>query len=71
MMQEASSRGPVLAHCASGFRASAYVAAFLAMQQGKCTSWALKQAKRVGYVFDDDTNVNESIVQFFQDVLGC
>lgn len=71
VMQEAAGRGPVLSHCASGFRAAVYVSAFLAAEIGECTAWALKQSKRVGYIFDDDTNTNANIVEFFGNILGC
>mmetsp|Transcript_11137 Transcript_11137/g.18190 ORF Transcript_11137/g.18190 Transcript_11137/m.18190 type:complete len:387 (-) Transcript_11137:945-2105(-) len=67
-MLQAAARGPVLAHCTSGYRSSAYVTAFLAQQQNLCTTWALTQARRVGYSFD----VNEDdakVMQFYQDGL--
>lgn len=69
-MQEAAARGPVLAHCASGYRSSAYVTAFLAQQQGLCSSWALEQARRVGYSFAAK-EADASVVQFFEDSLKC
>lgn len=65
---EAAARGPVLAHCTSGYRSSAYVTAFLAQQQGLCTTWALTQARRVGYSFDVSDD-DASVMRFYQESL--
>lgn len=69
-MAEAESFGPVLAHCASGYRSSGYVIAYLGRKQKKCTDWALKQTRRLGYSFDQNSS-DEQVVQFFRDALQC
>lgn len=69
-MDEASSLGPVLAHCASGYRSSAYTIAYLARQQNQCTHWALKEARRIGYSFDQSED-DAQVVAFFEEVLKC
>lgn len=69
-MQRAESRGPVLAHCASGYRSAAYVSTYLAYTEKKCSAWALEQSALVGFTF----TVNEAdkpVVDFMVNVLGC
>jgi len=51
-------------------RSSAYVTGFLAQQQGQCATWALQQARRVGYSFDVK-EADASVMQFYQDSLKC
>lgn len=70
VMAAAAARGPVIAHCKSGYRSAAYMTAFLAQQSGECTAWALQQARRIGFSYD----VNEgdaAVVQFYEDSLKC
>lgn len=69
-MDEAVSYGPVLAHCASGYRSSGYVIAYLGRKQKKCTDWALTQARRIGYSFDQNSS-DEQVVEFFRQALQC
>jgi protein tyrosine phosphatase (PTP) superfamily phosphohydrolase (DUF442 family) len=69
-MDEAASLGPVLTHCASGYRSSGYVIAYLGRKQKKCTDWALKEARRIGYSFDQNSS-DEQVVAFFQKALQC
>lgn len=66
----AKSGAPVLAHCTSGYRSSAYVATYLAYSQGKCTTWAINQASKVGYSFSVSAN-DAQVVSFMQSVLKC
>jgi len=66
----AEKQNPVLAHCTSGYRSSAYVSTYLAFSQGKCTAWALNQAGKVGYSFDVSPN-DAQVVSFMQSVLKC
>jgi protein tyrosine phosphatase (PTP) superfamily phosphohydrolase (DUF442 family) len=61
---------PILAHCASGYRSSAYVIAYLGRQQKQCTHWALKEARRIGYSFDQSED-DAQVVAFFQEALQC
>jgi protein tyrosine phosphatase (PTP) superfamily phosphohydrolase (DUF442 family) len=70
VMDEAASYGPVLAHCASGYRSSGYVIAYLARKQKQCTDWALKETRRIGYSFDQNSS-DEQVVAFFQQALQC
>lgn len=69
-MDEAASYGPVLAHCASGYRSSGYVIAYLGRKQKQCTDWALTQARRIGYSFDQNSS-DEQVVEFFRQALQC
>lgn len=62
-----SSSGPVLVHCASGHRSSGYVTAYRAFKAGKCSSWAVQEANRVGVSFGSDNDV----LSFFRAILGC
>ena len=65
-----SAKGPILAHCAAGYRSAAYVIAYLAYESKLCTDWALKESTKIGYSY----NINESdqnVVAFFQEVLKC
>lgn len=67
---EAALAGPVLVHCASGYRSSAYMTAYLARQLGECTTWAVKQARLVGYSFDVSED-DASVMSFYEEVLKC
>ncbi len=66
----ASLQTPVLAHCTSGYRSSAYIVLFVAYQQKKCTSWALHAATALGFSFDVNAS-DKAVVSFFQEVLEC
>lgn len=68
-LQAAEAAGPVVSHCRSGFRSSAYSLAYLAQKSGYCTEWAVQQGKYVGFVFD--TPDNAQVMAFFQQVLKC
>lgn len=72
-LQAAAARGPVFAHCASGYRSAAYVLAFLGSQTRQCTSWALTEAALIGVVYNSSaqSETDKQVVQFLQDVLGC
>jgi len=69
-ISEAVSYGPVLVHCRSGYRSGGYITAYLAKQQGQCTSWAVKEARRIGLSFDN-LETDETVMNFYQTVLGC
>jgi protein tyrosine phosphatase (PTP) superfamily phosphohydrolase (DUF442 family) len=62
--------GPVLLHCASGYRSSGYLTTYLALERGECTSWALNQASLVGFSFDQST-ADAAVVSFMQTILKC
>jgi len=68
-LKAAEARGPVLAHCRSGMRSSAYTVAYIAQKNGQCTDWAIQEAKYIGFVFDTPDNVQ--IADFFKAVLKC
>lgn len=72
-LQQAEAAGPVLAHCASGYRSAAYVLAYLGSQGGRCTEWALQQAAQMGVVYDSATQsaTDKQVVAFLQEVLKC
>lgn len=65
-----TAQGPTLVHCASGYRSAAYLTAFLALQGGQCTSWAVQQAKLIGYAFDENS-ADASVISFYSSVLEC
>lgn len=67
---EAASNGPVLAHCASGYRSSAYISAYLARQASQCSTYALQIARRVGFSFDI-LEADEKVMGFYQEALRC
>ena len=69
-LDEAEARGPVLAHCTSGYRSAGYVIAYLGRKQQQCVHWALKEARRIGYSFDQDDG-DAAVVAFFEEVLKC
>ena len=68
-LRAAEAAGPVLSHCRSGMRSSAYAVAYVAQKTQQCTAWAIQEAKYVGFAFD--TPGNEQIVNFFKEVLKC
>lgn len=61
---------PVLVHCASGYRSSAYITTFLAFKANQCTSWALTEAAKIGFDFTVDP-ADQPIVQFMKQILKC
>ncbi len=65
-----SAKGPILAHCAAGYRSAAYVVAYLAYESKSCTDWALKESAKIGYSYDINES-DQTIVAFFQEVLKC
>jgi protein tyrosine phosphatase (PTP) superfamily phosphohydrolase (DUF442 family) len=68
-LQAAEQAGPVLAHCASGYRSGAYVSTYLAYKAQQCTAWALRLSAQIGYAFDVDADAE--VVTFMQTVLKC
>eukprot|EP00597_Dinobryon_sp_UTEXLB2267_P003403 CAMPEP_0170065592 /NCGR_PEP_ID=MMETSP0019_2-20121128/5619_1 /TAXON_ID=98059 /ORGANISM="Dinobryon sp., Strain UTEXLB2267" /LENGTH=393 /DNA_ID=CAMNT_0010272495 /DNA_START=150 /DNA_END=1331 /DNA_ORIENTATION=+ len=73
VLKKAEALGPVLAHCASGYRSAAYVLAYLAIQNSRCTDWALQQSALIGVVYNSSTqsSTDKQVVAFFQQVLKC
>jgi len=70
LLAHASAAGPVLAHCKSGYRSSAFVVAYLAQLGKQCVAWAVQQATEIGYSFDVAAS-DAVVMQFFQESLGC
>lgn len=73
-LQEVSSLNlPVLVHCASGYRSSAFTLTFLAYQSKYCSDWVFSHAKDVGFVFNSEnpTSTDVAVVSFVKDVLNC
>ena len=70
VITRAMSNGPVLVHCASGYRSSGYMTAYLAQQNNQCVSWALQQARRASYSFDV-SSADSGVMNFFQECLTC
>jgi hypothetical protein len=66
-LQEAASRGPVVNHCASGYRAGAMTLTYLAYTEHRCSKWVFTYAKQIGFDYTSD----EQIVPFVSAVLGC
>ena len=73
IFNEANENGPVLVHCASGYRSSVYTLAFMAMEapEERCVDWALKEARRVGESFDILPSDEEKAVGFWRETLAC
>ncbi len=73
VLKQAEALGPVLAHCASGYRSAAYVLAYLTSKSGRCTEWALQQSALIGVVYDSaaQSSTDKQVVAFFQEVLKC
>jgi protein tyrosine phosphatase (PTP) superfamily phosphohydrolase (DUF442 family) len=74
VLKEAEALGPVLTHCASGYRSAAYVVAYLAFQSSRCTDWALQQSAYIGLVYNSSTaqsSTDIQVVEFFYQVLKC
>lgn len=62
--------GPILVHCASGYRSAGYILTYMAYKQGLCTNWFLSEATKIGYSYDVSPG-DAAVVQFAQSVLGC
>lgn len=67
IMVEAEALGPVLSHCASGYRSAAYVMAYLGTMGGHCADWAVRESSFVGLEFGAD----KQVLDFFHQVLKC
>lgn len=70
VLAEASAAGPVLAHCKSGYRSSAFVVAYLAQMSKQCVVWAVRQAALIGYSFDENPG-DAPVMEFLHRTLGC
>ncbi|RYH31155.1 hypothetical protein EON65_03315 [archaeon] len=72
-LQAASLSGPVLAHCASGYRSAAFVLTYLAHNQRLCMDWVLAKGREVGFDYHNPTpTANDlEILEFMFDVLQC
>ncbi len=72
-LQAAAANGPVLVHCASGYRSVVYTLAFLALEdpQVRCVDWAIQQARRVGESLDLLPNDIAQAVGFWRETLAC
>lgn len=66
-LQEAASRGPVVNHCASGYRSGAMTLTYLAYTEHRCSTWVFTYAKQIGFDYTSDAQ----IVSFVHAVLGC
>lgn len=62
--------GAALVHCASGYRSSAYLTAYIARSLGKCSDWALQQTALIGFDFAVSP-ADAVVVSFIKSVLGC
>lgn len=72
-LQLADKNGPVLVHCASGYRSSAFTLTYIAFQQKKCSDWVLSHAADVGFIFNNDnpSSSDVQVVNFIKEVLNC
>lgn len=61
--------GPILVHCASGYRSAGYVLTYMAYRDGMCSDWFFTEANKIGYSFESPGN--EAVVEFVHSVLGC
>ena len=62
--------GPILVHCASGYRSAGYILTYMAYKQDLCSNWFFNEARKIGYSFDVSPE-NVAVVEFAQSVLGC
>jgi protein tyrosine phosphatase (PTP) superfamily phosphohydrolase (DUF442 family) len=71
-LEEAARNGPVLAHCASGYRSAVYGVAFLALQDPsvRCLDWAIKETRRVGESVDL-LPADQKAINFWKQTLSC
>ena len=69
LAEAAATGGPVLTHCKSGYRSSAFVVAYLAQMNKKCVLWATQQATEIGYSYDADGDTE--VIDFFSESLKC
>lgn len=71
-LEEAARNGPVLAHCASGYRSTVYGVAYLARQDpaARCLDWAIREARKVGESVDL-LSADQKSINFWKQTLSC
>jgi protein tyrosine phosphatase (PTP) superfamily phosphohydrolase (DUF442 family) len=72
MFEEAAANGPVLVHCASGYRSSVYALAFMAREapEERCLDWAITEARRIGESVDL-LESDQKAIDFWKSTLAC
>lgn len=72
-LQLADKTGPVLVHCASGYRSSAFTLTYIAYEQKRCSDWVLSHAADIGFIFNNEnpTSSDVQVVNFIKEVLNC
>lgn len=72
-LQQAAKEGPVVAHCASGYRSAAFVLTYLAYESKSCSDWVFKSASQIGFIYQNSnpTTTDLYIQSFVKEVLGC
>ena len=73
VFEQAAENGPVLVHCASGYRSAVYALSFIAREapQERCVDWAITQARRVGESLDLSESDIQKAVGFWRETLAC
>jgi protein tyrosine phosphatase (PTP) superfamily phosphohydrolase (DUF442 family) len=72
-LRKAEQRGPVLIHCASGYRSAAFVLTYLAYNAHMCSDWVLLKARQVGFDYHSPvpTSSDLQVLDFIFAVLQC
>lgn len=73
VLKHAASYGPVLVHCASGYRSSSFTLIYLALESKQCTNWVIEKAKEIGFNLNSSnpSTSDQQIVALAKEVLGC
>eukprot|EP00466_Bigelowiella_natans_P017872 jgi/Bigna1/74664/fgenesh1_pg.30_\ len=66
----AEARGPVLAHCATGYRSIVYLLAYLGRKHGLCLSWAITEGMKAGFRLEERQEDSRAI-NFLKEMLNC
>lgn len=72
-LERARAHGPVLVHCASGYRSAALVLTYLASVQHLCSDWVNLKAQQVGFTFHNNNPSSHDleVMNFTYTILGC
>ncbi len=73
VLKLAATHGPVLVHCASGYRSSSFTLIYLAAENKQCSSWVVEKARQIGFDLNSATpsTSDQQILALAKEVLGC
>ena len=66
-LRAAAARGPVVSHCATGYRSGAFTLTYLAYEAKHCSNWVFTAAEEIGFDYTSD----DQVVSFVKEILGC